>query len=185
MTTRNAVPLVVALLGLGSSACSPTYEVLSEGGALSEPGVPTAAEIRRFVEGSWQLETWHVDDKILQPPTGRGYILFHDGVVMFTVVRDQGARTLTRFGYGEYQVADGEWSYRYHDNHYIETQGPEHDEVFEKSYFSWTEPRRFKARMEERKLVLENEGGKRTMIYDADTQTYVEDGRVVRTWKRR
>ena len=124
MRTRTLILMVVASISLGLGACSLMPKSRSEGAAESEPGIPTASEIRHFVEGSWQLETWHVGDEILRPPAGRGYILFHDGVVLFTVVRDHGERTLTRFGHGEYQVADGEWSYRYDDNHYIETEGP-------------------------------------------------------------
>lgn len=177
MQTRYASLIPLALFGLSFSACSsPTADPTA---------VPSEAEIRRFVEGSWQLETWHVDDEILRPPTARGYILFHDGVVLFTVVRDEGDRTLTRFGHGEYQVADGRWSYRYDDNHYMETERPEHEQIFEKSHFSWSEPRQFEARFEDGQLILENEGGKRTMIYGPDTQTYVENGRTVRTWRRR
>lgn len=140
--------------------------------------------IRQFVEGTWELEAWNLNGRIISPPEGKGYILFHDGVVMFTIYRTSGDTTFTRFGNAVYEVTDSTWGYRYDHNNYIATLGERSDTVINNGYFSWKDFRMFDASFEDDKLILERNNGQQRFELEKDKQTYLEKGNLVRVWRR-
>jgi hypothetical protein len=75
------------------------------------PQSAVAADLRAALEGTWQLDEWHTDGKVLKPPQADGRWSLHDGVVIFTVNRADSAESSV--GYGEYKMDARTWSYRY------------------------------------------------------------------------
>src|SRR5687768_11161318 len=77
--------------------------------AALQSAVP--ADLRASLEGTWQLEEWHVDGQILRPPQADGRWSLHDGVVMFMLHRAD--RAESSGGYGVYRMDATTWSYGY------------------------------------------------------------------------
>ena len=53
---------------------------------------PAPADLRAAVEGTWQLEEWHVDGQVLRPPQADGRWSNRDGVVLFMLHRADSAQ---------------------------------------------------------------------------------------------
>ena len=130
----------------------------------------TSKHIRQTVEGTWQLESWHIGDEVVRAPEAHGYWSLHNGTVLFTVYRTDGDTTFTSFGNGAYNITDSTWSYRYDHFTNLIVRGSGDDQVVEVDHPLLREgwPRVFEAKRESGKLVLDNEQGLRQSIYEGD-----------------
>ena len=77
--------------------------------AMMQSAVP--ADLRATLQGTWQLEEWHVDGQVLRPPQADGRWSLHDGVVMFILHRADRAESSA--GFGTYRLDATTWSYGY------------------------------------------------------------------------
>jgi hypothetical protein len=77
----------------------------------ASPQGDAPADLRAALEGTWQLEEWHVDGQVLKPPRADGRWSLHDGVVLFVLNRADTAESSV--GYGVYRMDATTWGYRY------------------------------------------------------------------------
>ncbi len=136
---------------------------------------------RSVIEGTWQLEEWHVNGEVLKPPQADGRWSNRDGVVLFVLHRNDGANAISTVGYGTYQMDESMWSYRYDR---METStGP----VGGPAKVTVTQPARqmrsFKISRQGSKVVVEGEGDDRRE-YDGLFFTLFQKDKIVRKWRR-
>src|SRR5207249_652639 len=84
---------------------------LARSGAVA--GRPAPPELRAALEGTWQLEEWHVNGQVLKPPDADGRWSNRDGVVLFLLHRNGADTAESTMGYGVYQMDADTWGYRY------------------------------------------------------------------------
>jgi hypothetical protein len=137
------------------------------------------ADLRAALEGSWQLEEWHVDGQILKPPQADGRWSLHDGVVMFILHRADRAESSA--GFGVYRLDATTWSYGY--TRMQRTTGALGGPVT----FSVTPP----AKELQSFTITRGPGGKVTLDspsaqheYDGPFFTLRQKGQIVRRWRR-
>lgn len=140
------------------------------------------ADLRAALEGTWQLEEWHVDGQVLKPPQADGRWSNHDGVVLFMLHRATGTDAYSTMGYGLYEMDARTWSYRYTR---METStGP----VGGPANVSVTQPpaemRSFTISRQGGKVILENADGTDRREYEDPSFTLIQRGQVVRKWRR-
>jgi len=140
---------------------------------------PAPADLRAAVEGTWQLEEWHVDGQVLRPPQADGRWSNRDGVVLFMLHRADSAQS--NMGYGIYTMTADTWGYRY--LRMQNTTGPL--DVPVKIAVSQPPPemRWFKVRRAAGKVILEGAGEDRRE-YEGPFFTLVQKGQIVRKWRR-
>ena len=146
-------------------------------GAAPQDAAP--AELRAALEGTWQLEEWHVEGRVLKPPLADGRWSLHDGVVIFTVHRTDTAES--SIGYGEYRMDAHTWAYRY--TRMQRTTGPLGGPVAVSTTPPAAAMRSF--------TITRGPGGKVTLDdsdaqheYDGPFFTLRQKGQIVRKWRR-
>lgn len=140
-----------------------------------------SSTIRSVVEGTWQLEEWHINGEVLKPPQVDGRWSNHDGVVLFVLHRSDGANATSSVGYGVYEMNDTTWSYRYSrmENSNGPVGGPAKVTISQPA----PQMRSFKISRQGSKVLLEGEGGDRRE-YDGPYFTLFQNDKVVRKWRR-
>jgi hypothetical protein len=68
---------------------------------------------RQRLEGSFELEEWKVDGRLLRPPQVEGRFSIHDGVILFMTLRRDQPIAETVAGYGSYRIDSQGWTYGY------------------------------------------------------------------------
>ncbi len=150
------------------------------GSTLPSPRAQTAApaDLRAALEGTWQLEEWHVNGQVLRPPQADGRWSNHDGVALFVLHRADTAEST--MGYGVYEMTADTWGYRY--THMQTTSGP----IGGPFKVGVTKPgpmRTFKIRREPGKVILEGAGEDRRE-YEGPFFTFMQKGQIIRKWRR-
>jgi hypothetical protein len=136
------------------------------------------ADLRAALEGTWQLEEWHVGGQVLKPPQADGRWSNRDGVALFTLHRTGTADS--NMGWGVYEMTADTWGYRY--LHMQNTSGP----IGGPFKVNLTQPapmRWFKIRREPGKVVLEGAGDDRRE-YEGPFFTFMQKGQIIRKWRR-
>ena len=146
--------------------------------STAAPQAAVPADLRAVLQGTWQLEEWHADGKILKPPQADGRWSLHDGVVIFVLHRADSADSSV--GYGEYKMDAGTWAYRY--TRMQRTSGPLAGPVT----MSVTPPGEFRSF-----AIKRGPGGKVTLDspdaqheYEGPFFTLRQKGQIVRKWRR-
>ena len=146
-------------------------------GASAQGSAP--ADLRAAVEGTWQLEEWHVDGQVLRPPQADGRWSNHDGVVLFMLHRADSAQS--NMGYGIYTMTADTWGYRY--LRMQNTTGPLDGPVKISVSQPPPEMRWFKVSRAAGKVILEGAGEDRRE-YEGPFFTLIQKGQIVRKWRR-
>lgn len=138
-------------------------------------------ELRAALEGTWQLEEWHLNGQVLRPPQVGGRWSNHDGTVLVTMHRTTSDGAYSQSGYGAYQIEPGTWSYEYTR---METSsgpigGPAQVTAERR------DRRSFRVSRQGSKIILTLEGpGDDRREYDGPFFTLIQNGQVVRKWRR-
>jgi hypothetical protein len=136
------------------------------------------ADLRAMLEGTWQLDEWHVDGTVLRPPQIDGRWSNHDGVVL--VVYGRRDTGLTTSGFGTYRITPDTWSYQYARN--VTSTAP----AGAQATVTATDQgpvRSFKIVRTPGKIVLEGAGGD-SREYDDTFFTLMQNGKIVRRWRK-
>ena len=136
-------------------------------------------DLRAALEGTWQLEEWHVGGQVLRPPQADGRWSNHGGVVLFTLHRFGTAES--NMGWGVYEMTADTWGYRY--LHIQTTSGPAEGPFKVNVTKPAAEMRWFKIQREPGKVVLLGAGDDRRE-YEGPFFTFFQKGQVVRKWRR-
>lgn len=150
--------------------------LLTEPPSSAQSAAP--ADVRAAVEGTWQLEEWHVAGQVLRPPLVDGRWSNHDGAVLFMLHRTDTSES--RMGYGVYEMDDKTWSYRYFRMQ--GTEGPLSGPVAMTRPTQAPDMRSFVIKREPGKIVLEAPGDRRE--YEGPYFTLIQKGQTVRRWRR-
>ena len=163
---------VLALLALFASA--------SPGSNLHAQRVSSIG-LRAAVEGTWQLEEWHVNGQVLRPPQVDGRWSNHDGVVLFMVHRTTSDSAYSQSGYGTYQLDANTWSYGYARTEALSGPiGAPATVTTDKR-----DSRSYKVSRQGTKTILTFVGpDDDRREYDGPFFTLIQDGKVVRKWRR-
>jgi hypothetical protein len=160
----GATAVTIALLG--EPAAQPTQQA-------------APADLRAMLEGTWQLDEWHVDGQVLRPPQVDGRWSNHDGVVLVVYSRRDAGEAVA--GYGTYRITADTWSYGYTRRHTSAARPGAAATV------TTTEPggelQAFKIIRTPGKVVLEGAANDRRE-YDQTFFTFMQNGRIVRKWRR-
>ena len=140
---------------------------------------PAPADLRAALEGTWQLEEWHVDGKVLRPPQADGRWSNRDGVVLFMLHRADSAQS--NMGYGVYTMTADTWGYRYLRQQ--NTTGPVGGPVQINVTQPPPEMRWFKVTRAGGKVVLDGANEDRRE-YEGPFFTLIQKGKIVRKWRR-
>lgn len=139
----------------------------------------TRAEVERRITGTWELLEWHVDGQVLKPPVVNGRALFRDGQVLAIFHRDNDGTRYEWTGYGSYSLDQSRWTYGY--SHTLEvTQKAKDNTVVEGT----REQTPFAFRVEGSTLVLDDQKGDRSFVFESDEFVYFQQGRPLRRWRR-
>ena len=136
-------------------------------------------DLRAALEGTWQLEEWHVGGQVLRPPQADGRWSNHDGVVLFTLHRTGTAES--NMGWGVYEMTADTWGYRY--LHMQTTSGPAGGPFTVNVTKPGAEMRWFKIQREPGKVVLLGAGDDRRE-YEGPFFTFLQKGQIIRKWRR-
>jgi hypothetical protein len=150
------------------------------GASLHAQGV-SLIELRAAVEGTWQLDEWHVNDQVLRPPQVDGRWSNHDGVVLFMVHRTTSDSVYSQSGFGTYQMDASTWSYGYARTESLSGPigGPAQVTT------GRLDSRSFKVSRRGSKVVLTFVGpDDDRREYDGRFFTLIQNGKVVRRWRR-
>jgi len=152
---------------------------LAQSGAVG--GRPAPPELRAALEGTWQLDEWHVNGQVLKPPEADGRWSNRDGVVLFLLHRNGADTAESTMGYGVYQMDADTWGYRYLR---METStGPRGGPAQVTVSRPPPDMRSFKVGRVGSKVVLEGVGGDRRE-YEGPFFTLFQKGQIVRRWRR-
>ena len=139
------------------------------------------SELHAAVEGTWQLEEWHLNGQVLRPPQADGRWSNHDGVVLFMLHRTTGDSAFSQSGYGTYQLDARTWSYGYSRIESLSGRigGPAQVTTDRR------DSRSFRVSREGSRIILTSAGPEDDRReYDGPFFTLIQDGRVVRKWRR-
>ena len=140
------------------------------------------ADVRAVLEGTWELDEWHVDGQVMRPPQMTGRWSVHDGVVMAIRHRDGPNSFESTAGYGAYQITATEWIYGYERSE--DAAGPSASEA--KLKVTVTQPipmRSWKISREGPKLILDGPGGSR-WEFEGRSFVLMTNGNVVRKYRK-
>src|SRR5262245_17798200 len=140
----------------------------------------TPAALKARLEGTWELEEWHLPNgKVLRPPEIGGRWSNHDGVVMATYHRAGADGFESYAGYGGYTLDGTTWSYWYERTEVARGTSPADAKVT----VSPPGPKMvFKRRWESDTVVLERDGDRRE--YDSRSFTFMPKGQVLRKYRK-
>ena len=161
-------------------ACLAPLALARHGASLHAQPV-SLLELRAAVEGTWQLEEWHLDGHVLRPPQVDGGWSNHDGVVLFMVHRTTSDSSWSQSGYGRYQMDASTWSYGYARTETLSGPmgGPAHVTTDQR------ERRSFSVSRQGGKIILTFEGpADDRREYDGLFFMLIQNGKVVRKWRR-
>ncbi len=107
---RAAIGLILLL-----TVQSPGLSQTTAGGSAAGQGVVATNlnRARSLLEGTFQLDEWHIGGKVLRPPVVEGRFSIHDGVILFMTVRHDGPAVETTHGWGAYRIDSDGWTYGY------------------------------------------------------------------------
>lgn len=148
-----------------------------QAGDARQAGAP--AEVRALLEGTWELEEWHVDGEILRPPQVGGRWLNHDGVVTANFHRQSGGSFESFAGYGTYEIGATTWAYTYLRIQTARGNAPEDATVTVRTGLP---TRSFALTQHGNTILLEAPDDRRE--YDAETFTFAPGGRVLRKYRK-
>jgi hypothetical protein len=149
------------------------------GQPVAQSNQQAPADLRAMLEGTWQLDEWHVDGQVLRPPQVDGRWSNHDGVVLVVYGRRDTGQTTA--GYGVYQITADTWSYGYTrmQTSISPAGGP--------ATVTVTEPKgalqSFRIVRAPGKVILEGAGADRRE-YDGTFFTFTQKGQIVRKWRK-
>lgn len=137
------------------------------------------ADVRALLEGTFELEEWHLDGQVLRPPEVGGRWSNHDGVVI-AIYHRSGLKGFESFsGYGTYKMDASTWSYGYER---VEVaNGPLADQA-KVTVRPAAPANTFKISREGGKVILERPNDRRE--YDATSFTFMPNGRTLRKYRR-
>ena len=152
--------------------------LLGAGGPSPQAQGAAPADLRAALEGSWQLEEWHVDGKVLRPPQADGRWSNHDGVVLFMLHRADSAEST--MGYGAYEMTADTWSYKYTRTQRMggPLAGP-----FTVVVQPPGQMRSFKVQRAPGKVILEG-GPNDRREYEGPFFTFFQNNQILRKWRR-
>jgi hypothetical protein len=140
-------------------------------------------DVRRVLEGTWELEEWHAEGQIMRPPQMTGRWMVHDGVVMAIRHRDGPKSFESTAGFGAYRITADEWIYGYERSE--TATGPSASEA--KLRVTVTRPvpmQAWKIRREGGKVILEREKSLRWEFDGPWFTLFSANGDVVRKYRR-
>jgi hypothetical protein len=164
---------------LFATAAVAMWMLLAAGTPAQSPPRAAPADLRAALEGTWQLEEWHVGGQVLRPPQADGRWSNHGGVVLFTLHRFGTAES--NMGWGVYEMTADTWGYRY--LHMQTTSGPAAGPFTVNVTKPATEMRWFKIQREPGKVVLLGAGDDRRE-YEGPFFTFIQKGQIIRKWRR-
>ncbi|MDP9138066.1 MAG: hypothetical protein M3N38_07800 [Pseudomonadota bacterium] len=142
----------------------------------------TEAEIKALTHGTFVLESWDLDGQPVRPPAADGRLSLHNNVVMLMARSQSGDKLHAVYGFGRYQLTGATWSYEYLNSTELKATGSRAEAGYE---LPWRGMRKFKLRTEAGKVIGENhDGAHHQIIFEPAGLAYLEDGRLVRNWKR-
>lgn len=115
---RHTIVWLVFLIALPLSGVARLQNAPS--GAAS--AIDDVDKARSLLEGTFELDEWHVGGKALRPPDVEGRFSIHDGVILFMTTRKDGGTIESTHGWGHYRIERTGWTYGYH--HLEAVQGP-------------------------------------------------------------
>ncbi len=101
MIRRSVITAFLLLLALQQS-----------GAAENAP----SADLRKVLEGTWDLIEWPAEGTVMRPPEMNGRWMVHDGIVVAIRFRNGPKSFESSADYGEYKITDTEWAYGYARN---------------------------------------------------------------------
>ncbi|MGH6882075.1 hypothetical protein [Hypericibacter sp.] len=137
--------------------------------------------IRKGIEGTWILEEWNLEGAVVRPPEATGRLSLHDDAIVIMGSRTRFGQTKSFFAYGSYVVGESSWSYGYGAYNFLQ-ETPSKISISKE--LPWQGLRRFQARTEGDKLILDYDGGKAQIVISGNDFIYNENGTLVRRWKR-
>jgi hypothetical protein len=140
---------------------------------------PAPADLRAMLEGTWQLDEWHVGGQVLRPPQIDGRWSNRDGVVLVVYSRHDSGEMFA--GYGTYRITADTWSYGYTRRH--TSNAPAGKPATVAMAEPGGEMRPFKISRAPGKVILEGAGNDRRE-YDGTFFTLMNNGQIVRKWRR-
>jgi hypothetical protein len=139
----------------------------------------TPADVERWIVGTWELAEWHVDGKVLTPPSIGGRFHAHDGQVMSIYHRDVDGTAWDQYSYGTYSTNQAGWTYGWERRLEVTRKGGD-TTVLQRSVPQTL----FTPRLDGNTLVLDYRDGERRFIYSRDEYVYSENKEVLRKWRR-
>ena len=136
-------------------------------------------ELRDRLEGTWVLEEWHHEGRVLRPPAVGGRWSNQDGVVMATFHRQSDGSYQSFAGYGRYEITADTWGYAYDRVQTARGTTPE-DAVL--TVREGGAMRSFSVSQEGDTVVLLAEGDRRE--YDERFFTFMLEGAVLRKYRK-
>ena len=139
---------------------------------------PAPPDVRALIEGSWQLEEWHLDGQVLRPPEIGGRRNDRDGVVV-AIYQRSGPRGFESFaGYGTYRMDASSWTYGYERIENARGTSAADAKVTITQMAQTT----YKLYREGAKIVVERPNDRRE--YKGDTFTYIANGKILRKYRK-
>jgi hypothetical protein len=152
----------------------------SQGSGLHAQSV-SLNELRAVLEGTWQLDEWHLNGQVFRPPQADGRWSNHDGAVLFMVHRTTSEGVYSQSGYGVYELDASTWSYSY--TRMETSSGPIGGPA--QVTRERRDVRSFRVSRQGSKVILTLEGpGDDRREYDGLFFTLIQNGQVVRKWRR-
>ena len=137
------------------------------------------ADVRALLEGTWELEEWHVDGEVLRPPQIGGHWSNHDGIVMATLHRTSGGSFQSASNYGTYQMDATTWSYRY--DYAQSVSGPSAEEATV-TVRTGQQPRSFEITRRGNAIMLDRPNDHRE--YEGRCFLFMPNGQLLRKWRK-
>jgi hypothetical protein len=140
-------------------------------------------ELKAILEGTWTLEEWHVDGKVMRPPEMTGVWMVHDGLVMAIRHRDGPTSFESTAAHGAYRITADEWIYGYERSE--DTTGPTAQDGKLRVRVTLPIPMQaWKIRRDGAKLFLEREQSIRWEFDGPSFVLYAPDGQVLRKYRK-
>jgi hypothetical protein len=152
--------------------------IVQSGSVMARMQEPAPADVRALIEGSWQLEEWHLDGHVLRPPEIGGRRNDRDGVVV-AIYQRSGPRGFESFaGYGTYRMDASSWTYGYERIENARGTSAADAKVTITQMAQTT----YKLYREGAKIVVERPNDRRE--YEGDTFTFISNGKILRKYIR-
>jgi len=169
---------VIVLVALSTSLLAVWGASLSATKSIA--GSDLSARAKAAIEGNWRLVEWYENGTQLAPAHADGRQSLHDGRVTILMHRDHDGVRKSYYGYGTYSLGAATYTYGYEryvvftDTGSGITAGPG----------PFTGNRTYEVKSEGEKLVFEFDHGRWKMVFVGDTWTYLDNGQVLRKWRK-